>query len=123
MSQRKVTFRKLAALEPGLDSLLAEARSYHRTAGQTPNFCANAVWYGYPGHEPGLKRRLMQFVGHVRGGDGVLATSEAYDVAYHTIYQALPDCRHEYGFCQSFRPRRTTPTPGGELIVARMSDL
>jgi hypothetical protein len=88
---RPWTFRALARREPRLRDLLAEARAHHQNLG--PVFCANAVWYGYTGFQPGLKERLSCLVGWAaeRGGD--LRTSEAYDVAYHTIYQALPDCR------------------------------
>jgi hypothetical protein len=88
---RPLSFRALARLEPRLRDLLAEARAYHSNRG--PTFCANAVWYGYPGWQPGLKGRLSHLVGWAaeRGGD--LRSSAAYDVAYQTIYQALPDCR------------------------------
>src|SRR5262245_38074830 len=101
-TQRKLTFAQLARLEPGLRALLREARSYHR--GAPRNFCANAVWYGYPrGPGPcggGLKDRMQRLVGfHRRDGDEVLRTSAAYDVAYDTIFRALPDCRE----CGCFR--------------------
>jgi hypothetical protein len=81
----------LARLEPRLLDLLAEARAHHRN--RDPVFCANAVWCGYGGFRPGLKARLCRLVGWTaeRGGD--LRTSEAYMIAYRTIYQALPDCR------------------------------
>jgi hypothetical protein len=88
----RVTFAQLAALEPELVSLLAEARSYRR--GRDPMFCANAVFYGYSGYRPGLKERLIRLVGWEAYEKGpVLSSSEAYDVAYDTIYAALPDCR------------------------------
>jgi hypothetical protein len=90
-SNRRLTFRTLARLEPRLRELLAEARSHHNNRG--PVFCANAVWYGYPGHRPGLKYHLSRLVGWTAERAGDVRTSEAYDVAYHTIYQALPDCR------------------------------
>jgi hypothetical protein len=85
------TFRALARLEPRLRGLLAEARSYRRDRG--PVFCANAVWYGYSDHRPGLKDRLCRLVGLQAERGGALASSAAYDVAYETIYRALPDCR------------------------------
>jgi len=90
-SRRPPTFRALARLEPRLRDLFAEACSYHRHRG--PVFCANAVWYGYPGYEPGLKNRLCRLVGWGAERSGELVSSAAYDVAYHTIYRALPDCR------------------------------
>jgi hypothetical protein len=87
MSHPTPTFAELAALEPQLAEQLAEAKS-HRAS---PTFCANAVFYGYTGHRPGLKQRLSKLAGYsVRLGP--LSTSAAYDTAYHTIYQALPDC-------------------------------
>jgi hypothetical protein len=87
------TFADLVSLEPQLAALLAEAESYHEKAGQ--HFCANVVWYGYRGHAPGLKLLLNDLVGFYSGKTGLLATSEAYDMAYQTIYHALPDCRHD----------------------------
>jgi hypothetical protein len=68
--------------------LLAAARSYHLDT--NPDFCANQVWYGFPNNRPGLKFHLANLA---RQGHPILGTSEAYDVAYETIYQALPDCR------------------------------
>jgi hypothetical protein len=85
------TFRALAKLEPRLRALLALARAHHKN--RDPVFCANAVWYGYPGFGPGLKERLCRLVGYRAEQGGDLRTSAAYDVAYHTIYRALPDCR------------------------------
>ena len=69
----EVTFAHLVSLEPRL----AEARSFRRTRG----FCASAVWYGYPGDEPGLKRKLRDLVGWETDRDDLLASREAYDVA------------------------------------------
>jgi hypothetical protein len=86
------TFEALAALEPGLAGLLAEARASAADAGD-PHFCANAVWYGYEGH-PGIKQRLLRLVGWERSDrHPVLSTPCAYDVAYEHIYEMLPPCR------------------------------
>jgi hypothetical protein len=88
------TFDQLAALEPRLLPLLDEARRYRRDT--PPRFCANATWYGYPGHAPvpGLKAHLLRLVGWERPDRAPpLATSYAYDVAYDRLYDALPDCR------------------------------
>ncbi len=101
-------FDELAALEPRLAALLAEAQGYHAT--RPRGFCANAVFYGYPGHRPGLKRRLSELVGHVSDREGVLGTSDAYDVAYHTVYQALPDCKHRGSAARSPGRLRSVPT-------------
>ena len=98
MSQ--LTFADLTSLEPRLSDLLQEAQDHHAAAG--PHFCANAVFYGYPGHRPGLKQRLSSLVGWSSGRNGLLGSSTAYDTAYHTIYAALPDCGEEC-FCQQVR--------------------
>lgn len=90
-----MTFNDLLRLEPGLAALLAEAFLYHATA--SVRFCVNAVWYGYPGHYPGLKQRMCELVGWT-SKDPRLRSSAAYDVAYETIYRALPDCDHP-GLC------------------------
>jgi hypothetical protein len=84
----------LAILEPRLNDLLAEACALQEDA--DPNFCANSVWYGYPSHRPGLKRRLRQLVGWQSGQCEALRTEEGYNVEYEAIYGALPDCR---GWC------------------------
>jgi hypothetical protein len=86
MSHPTPTFAELAALEPQLAEQLAEAKTHHGDAG--PTFCVNEVWYR-PG---GLKPRLLKLVGWYSGQTGLLGSPRAYDVAYHTIYRALPDC-------------------------------
>jgi hypothetical protein len=86
-----LTFKRLAQLEPRLLDLVTEARSYH--SDPNPNFCANAVWYGHGDPKNGLKYRLSCLVGRGSEIGGLQATSRAYDLAYDTIYRALPDCR------------------------------
>ena len=86
-------FIELLKLEPELAVLLAEAHAHHSTDGE--RFCANQLWYGYGSTvQPGLKRKLTMLVGtHAIYQHPKLITGEAYDTAYHTIYNALPDCR------------------------------
>jgi hypothetical protein len=84
-------FAHLATLEPRLRDLLAEARAYHRD--RRGAFCANAVWFGWPGGGPGIKPRLCRLVGWGAPADGVLGTSDAFEVAVMKIYGALPACR------------------------------
>lgn len=88
-----VNFDDLARREPGLAALLAEARAVSSRG--NPQFCANAVWFGFGKYRyAGLKPRLVQLVGwHAHKDDPVLRSQEAYEVAYDTIYGALPDCR------------------------------
>lgn len=89
-----LTWDSLVAMEPRLQTLLDEAKSV-RPDGAT--FCANAIWYGYGGHQ-GFKPRLSKLVGWERCPPcsttvAPLASEKAYDIAYETIYEALPDCR------------------------------
>jgi hypothetical protein len=87
----RLTFERLADLEPRLRALLEEARAHH--SDPSPDFCANAVFYGYAHVRQGLKARLLKLVGWESGRHDLLGTSAAYDVAYDTIFEALPDCR------------------------------
>lgn len=74
----KPTFDQLAKLQPSLNALLEQAKEWHR---RTPiGFCGNAVFHGFAGHYCS------------RDSDPLLRTSDAYDVVYETISQALPLC-------------------------------
>jgi len=96
----KLTFNDLVALEPRLAHLLTEAQGHKPTR----KFCANQTWYGYFGFS-GLKDKLLRLVGWKRetAPDGAtdvakektLKSSQAYSVAYQTVYHALPDCGPE----------------------------
>jgi len=80
----KRRFRELCRLEPGLKLLYDKARAVKDRGGRY--FCANEIWIRE------FKPLLINLVGwHARNHS--LRTTEAYDVAYHTIYDALPDCR------------------------------
>jgi hypothetical protein len=93
-----LTWSHLTRLEPRLRKLLAEARAV-RDDFTTAAFCGNAPWYGLDGWRGrGFKRRLALLVGWLRpDGHPVLSGSAAYDVAYRTVYEALPDCRGACG--------------------------
>lgn len=80
-------FFDLCEREPRLAALYYEARSVDATA---PDYDPLEVWYG-PG---GIKSYVCSLVGWESDStDPVLTTSEAYDVAYHTLYDALPNSR------------------------------
>lgn len=79
----KMTFESLATIEPRLLQLYNEARCI-KPEGR--NFCANEVWYKQ------FKPRLLRLVGW-EAENPLLATAEAYEISYKTIYDALPDCR------------------------------
>ena len=82
----RTTWEQLVKIEPRLKAILGEAQAV--SSDDDPHFCANAVWYA-----GGLKERLCKLVGWDRKPHPVLGTEEAYDVAYDTCYNALPDCR------------------------------
>ena len=96
--QHRVTFAELAGLEPRLAALLAEAQAV-RDDGVDAVFCGTEWFLGWYGR-PSFKRRLSALVGWFAGRRGVLGTSAAYDVAYRTVYAALPACR---GRCACMR--------------------
>lgn len=80
------TWEDLVKREPRLGALLREARAV--TPPREPNWDVDRVWYMQ------LKPRLLELVGwFAKSDDPVLHTCDAYDVAYHRIYDALPDCR------------------------------
>lgn len=82
----QLTFRELAEIEPELQDLLEQALS---VSDRNPKYCADTVWY----HE--LKPQLVRLVGFAaKNPNKRLHTSYAYDLAYETIYDALPSCRH-----------------------------
>lgn len=98
MHQTKpITWQQLIELEPRLRDLLDTAKAI-RDDSEEPHFCANKLWYGSRenGHrEPGLKDELLELVGMCSANKDhpVLGSSRAYDVAYLTIYDVLPECR------------------------------
>lgn len=83
--RQALTWAQVSAMEPRLAGLLDTARLVD---GSGDHFCANRVWYGT------FKPALCELVGWGRKQSPyALTTSGAYDVAYETIYAALPDCR------------------------------
>jgi|GEM_PF-6805732 len=93
----RLTWQKLTQLEPRLLEVLKQAQAVKDDKSER-SFCANRVWFGYdePGPGPrGLKSKVSSLVGwcSVNAGHPVLGSSEAYDLAYRTVYDALPYCR------------------------------
>lgn len=90
-----ITWEELTRREPRLLALKREIEQLDNRKGDY--FCMNERWYGegpYIGR--GLRDRMAQLVGFLAKNrqDPVLGTSTAYEVAYFTLYYALPDCRH-----------------------------
>jgi hypothetical protein len=83
----QISWEELIAHEPRLDDLLAEARSLKAGDG----YCRETVWFW---GEKSFKRRVCKLIGwdspHLHT---ILATCEAYSLAYQTIRDALPPCR------------------------------
>lgn len=85
------TWAALVRHEPRLSELRADVEAVK----SRPGFCANAAWYG-PGK---FRQRMKALVGwEAERRDPFLGTMEAHDAAYHTLYNLLPDCRHQ-GMC------------------------
>jgi hypothetical protein len=93
--QTRPTWEMLVAAEPRLAQLLREIRRVRAGEG----FCANRLWYGYDDRDNGYRERMSQLVGWDRKGDPLLGTDSAYDLAYRTLYRALPNCKHPGPFC------------------------
>lgn len=74
----------LVSMEPRLAELYQRAAEVE--AG--PDFCANRVWYDV------LKPELVRLVGW-EAERAEMREPALYDLAYSTIYEQLPDCRHE----------------------------
>jgi hypothetical protein len=95
-----LTFARLCEMEPRLLSLLADVRARCAGRSRKRNWCANSAWYGYGPFraERSLKEQLTRLIGwHRVAGDGphegALRSSEAYQIAYESLYNALPGCR------------------------------
>jgi hypothetical protein len=74
----KIDWELLTQLEPRLLELFNEAQEIRRT--RSKDFFPNNVWYH------GLKDRMCNLVGFDAVGEGVIRSSEAYDLAYSKIY-------------------------------------
>lgn len=81
----KAKFDAIAKIEPLLADM-HERISAVKDEGGT-SFCANAAWYGE------FKPLLVQLVGF-DGSKRELRSKGAYELAYDTLYSALPSCRN-----------------------------
>jgi hypothetical protein len=89
--QARRRWEELVAVEPRLKDLLIEAQQAEHLFLSDPNFCANDYWYHWDG---GLRNRMKALVGfEAPTAPPMLRTTQAYDVAYKTLYEALPPCR------------------------------
>lgn len=81
-----ILWKQICELEPGLLDLYTEAAAV-KDDGKLKRFCANDVWT----HR--FKPRLVKLVGWDSKIE-LLQSTTAYDVAYHMVYDVLPDCRN-----------------------------
>jgi hypothetical protein len=108
------TWDRLVELEPDLESWLAIAKGrWKKIQGVEEDYCSVAAWYGFIEEEKyrvrlpisgkrsyGLKQVICELVGwdvKHRGGNPELASPLAYDIAYETVFDALPPCRGRCG--------------------------
>lgn len=85
--EQLLTLDEICRLEPGIRDLYDEARLVD-TSGDYNDM---EKFYGYGAYRGrGIKARLVRLVGWARCRKDVLATVEAYDIAYRTIFDALP---------------------------------
>jgi hypothetical protein len=91
-SAESLTWQELVYLRPELGELLEEIRQVEDNPAK-PSFCANAVWYGFLEYRGrGFKARMKAAL-DTKESDGLVAKA-AYDLAYKTLYAALPGCRN-----------------------------
>lgn len=92
---RVLTWERLCELEPRLRLLEAEARAVEAA----PGYCAHRYWFG----RCGFKARMSRLVGWEMDRPALrpaeLGSPVAYDIAYQTLYWALPDCNHPTDCC------------------------
>ncbi len=81
-----ITFEEICRHEPRVAELAKDAQAVRDNL-KSDTFCANSIWYN------GMRARLIALVGH-NAHNPILRNSEAYDIAYDTIYGLLPDCRN-----------------------------
>lgn len=82
----KTTWARIAKECPELSAMRDEAR---KVDGSDPHFCANDVWFDR------FKPRLLRLVGWEAPATAPewMTTNTAYEIAYSTIYNELPECR------------------------------
>lgn len=89
--QKEAEWRELAELEPQLQKLYEEAKSYEDKSPDSYSY-VNGIFYDK------IRPKVVKLVGWSQKDKAVnpqLTTSRAYDIAYEKIYNALPNCKRE----------------------------
>jgi hypothetical protein len=86
-----IKWDEIVKIEPRLESLRQEAAAW-REKDLPDDFCANEVWY------EAFKPRIVRLVGW-EAKDERLSGNTTYDVAYKTVLDAMPDCKHAGRIC------------------------
>lgn len=87
----RIDLSRLAAMSSNSSIAALVARVFEVRDEGGKSFCPNAVWYGRPGHLPGLKREVRSLVGW--HGETSFKTSDDYSTLYRYLYDLLPGCR------------------------------
>ncbi len=91
----ELSWNKLVEIEPELGELLNQIRAI-KDDPEKPSFCANWEWYGViRTSDLTFKETMTRLVGwKAVKQDPILRSEQAYNLAYKTLYAALPDCRN-----------------------------
>jgi len=93
-TEKPLTWQKLVHAEPRLGELLAQARSMERDlwATREDGQIRLTGYRSYDSYRDFIRPGVQSLIGWDRTrGPAFLQTSEAYGLAIHTIYEALPD--------------------------------
>jgi hypothetical protein len=92
----KVTWDDLVIMEPELLSLERDITTFSKENKRKRSFCANWVWYrSVEEGGMGFRERLFPLVGwEARVVNRILNSQTAWDIAYHHLYNLLPNCRN-----------------------------
>lgn len=94
---KRLSWEQLVGIEPELATLESDIRVHAEQHKLDENYCANAHWYGYRYRGvdgAGFKDRLVSLVGSESRRGWLIATPEAYDLAYEHLCDLLPPCRN-----------------------------
>lgn len=98
-SSSRITFERICELDDRVRVLFDDAK---RAGDEDQYFDGIAAWFGEVGYEKySFKQRLCDLVGwHRHRGPIELESHEAYEVAYRTIFDAMPPDREDPSNCE-----------------------